>query len=251
MDPSIAIDSEDNPQWIHLPESINKLKSIPYRRCQLQQIITLLKEHTIEFQDALYSDVGMSQCMNANETSMSISMVKTADADLKKRLPRKQSVLNLRKRRAVDAAQHEADHGEGGRIVLIVGSTEYPILSIFPPMAAAIASGNLVVVQTSSLIPSTNALMRDLITCHLDSSIIRVVSGEPSEAFAPLQLRTEEIKTVTLCDTHDTTTYSTSHQDITQGSDRRRGFSSFLAAVCISEHQFHPESSNPFLIPFP
>ena len=62
-------------------------------------------------------------------------------------------------------------------VVLVYAAWNYPLYTAIPPMAAAIAAGNSVILKPSELAPATSKVIKKLVENYLDPRFYRVIEG--------------------------------------------------------------------------
>ena len=75
-------------------------------------------------------------------------------------------------------------------VVGILGTWNFPINTVFSPLAGVLAAGNSAMLKFSEVAPTTAALMAQLVANHFDASEMACVSGGPEvgAAFSSLPL---------------------------------------------------------------
>lgn len=61
--------------------------------------------------------------------------------------------------------------------MLVLAAWNYPVYVALPPMAAAIAAGNCVVLKPSEMAPYTSKVLLKLVSEYLDPTCFRVIEG--------------------------------------------------------------------------
>jgi aldehyde dehydrogenase (NAD+) len=77
---------------------------------------------------------------------------------------------------------------EAKGVVLILSPWNYPVFLLAPPLAAALAAGNCVVLKPSEKCPASSKAMADLIRATFDESEVAIFEGGPEVAEALLDL---------------------------------------------------------------
>ena len=57
-------------------------------------------------------------------------------------------------------------------VVCVIGSWNYPLATLLPPLASAMAAGNAVVVKPSEMAPYTAVVVKQLLGCYLDTNAV-------------------------------------------------------------------------------
>lgn len=152
----------------------HKTKSISFRKTQLRNLIRGLNELNSKFEKALEEDLGYSK-FNTYAFSQIISI---------------NDIENILKNIDEWAKPRNADTSlfvgpalsyvlpEPFGVALVLSAWNYPVYTSIPPVAAAIAAGNCVVLKPSELAPSTSNVLNELFTKYLDSSCFRVIEGK-------------------------------------------------------------------------
>jgi aldehyde dehydrogenase (NAD+) len=78
-------------------------------------------------------------------------------------------------------------------VVLIMSAWNFPLVTSFCPLAAAIAAGNSAIIKPSEMAPHTAALVGTLISKYLDSGCFSVITGGPEVAQSIVQAKFDMI----------------------------------------------------------
>jgi aldehyde dehydrogenase (NAD+) len=78
-------------------------------------------------------------------------------------------------------------------VVLVISPWNYPVNLVVAPLAAAIASGNCVVVKPSELAPATSKLFARILPHYLDGQAIAVVEGAGAEVQELIHLGVDHV----------------------------------------------------------
>ena len=160
-----------------------------WRRRQLHALRRLLVEHSAEFEQALFADLGKSGVESQlTEIGFLISEIDYTLAHLSRWMsPRRVGVpLALQ-----PAAARIVPEPLG--VALIIAPWNYPLMLALSPLVGAIAAGNAVVVKPSELAPATSVTLARLVPDYLDRRAIAVIEGGVAETTALLAERFDHI----------------------------------------------------------
>jgi len=151
-----------------------KTKSIKFRKEQLRNLLKGLKELNEKFEAALATDLGYN-AFNTFAFSQSISV-----NDIENIL---QNIDQWAKARSADTSLLVGPAfsyilPEPYGVSLILSAWNYPVYTSIPPVAAAIAAGNCVILKPSELAPRTSNVLNELFAKYLDNSCYRVIEGK-------------------------------------------------------------------------
>lgn len=141
-----------------------KTKSIAYRKTQLKALLEGLKALDQEFHAALERDLGVTQ-FGSQLTSTIITRI-----DVEHNLSHLESWA---KPKHVDTPfvigpGNSKIVYEPLGVVLVIAAWNYPLYTAIPPMAAAIAAGNCVILKPSEMSPHSSNVLKKLVTTYLD-----------------------------------------------------------------------------------
>lgn len=151
-----------------------KTKSLSYRKSQLRSLLTGLRELNEKFEAALKQDLGynsfttfaFSQAISVNDIE---NILQNIDQWAKPR-PADTSLL------VGPAFSYVLPEPFG--VALVLSAWNYPVYTSVPPVAAAIAAGNCVILKPSELAPKTSNVLNELFSKYLDNSCYRVIEGK-------------------------------------------------------------------------
>ncbi|KAG8529544.1 uncharacterized protein KY384_006181 [Bacidia gigantensis] len=78
-------------------------------------------------------------------------------------------------------------------MILIIGTYNFPLILLFPPLIGAIAAGNTVIIKPSENAPNVAAVAERVITSTLDPSCFRVIQGAIPETTTLLDQKWDKI----------------------------------------------------------
>ena len=157
-----------------------KTRPFNYRERQLRALLKGIEELTPKFEVALKKDLGVSPFMNY---MLSIGITVNEIKDILK---------NFRKWARPIPADTSVPIGPGKSyvipepygIALVMSAWNYPLFTLIPPAATAIAAGNCVVVKPSEMAPHTSKVVVELFEKYLDKDCFRVIEGQVEVAKA-------------------------------------------------------------------
>lgn len=168
-------------------EKSHKPMSLLLRLELLQGCIALLKENSEAIVDAVQADYGSrpGALTLMYDVLGSISSLEYARKHAKK-------WMQAEARRTpfpfgLSGAKVHIDYQAKG-VVGILGTWNFPVFTLFSPMAQAIAAGNRCVLKPSDLVPHTAELLRTLLPNYVDLECLALVAGEVrvAQAFSEL-----------------------------------------------------------------
>ena len=62
-------------------------------------------------------------------------------------------------------------------VALVMGSWNYPVMTVIQPLTYAIAAGNCAIIKPSEMAPNVSKLIKQLINSNLDSYVYVVLEG--------------------------------------------------------------------------
>jgi aldehyde dehydrogenase (NAD+) len=161
-------------------------RSNEYRMSQLKQLQLMLVENEVELAAAVHAD-GKSKFESHMADLISCTHeVKLAIKKFEKWVQPQSVSLGWLYKLAMDSA--EIVHDPYG-VCLIIGTWNYPLLTLIQPFVGAIASGNCAVLKISEVAENTGRLLVDLIPKYLDERCFRPVFGAVEHSTALLNLR--------------------------------------------------------------
>ncbi|KAH9478226.1 Aldehyde dehydrogenase family 3 member A2 [Psilocybe cubensis] len=162
-----------------------KLKSNEYRKYQITQLIYLVKDNMVRFEEALSKDLGRpaleARMMDIIPTiSEAVTQLKNVDKWTKPTRP--PFSFNF-------FAMRPLIRKEPKGTVLIISPFNYPVWLTLAPVAGALAAGNSVCLKPSESTPATSALMTELVAKYLDTDLVSFVNGAIPETTRLLELQ--------------------------------------------------------------
>ncbi|CAD8095364.1 unnamed protein product [Paramecium primaurelia] len=163
------------PIFQKLKETFNthKTKCIKFRKTQLKSLLKGLEEMEQEFHVALEKDLGVT-IFSSQMTSTIVTKV-----EIENQLAH---IDEWSKEEYVDTpfvigpGSSKIIYEPLG-VVLVIAAWNYPLYTGIPPMAAAIAAGNCVILKPSEIAPHSSQVMYNLVTKYLDQSCYAVIQG--------------------------------------------------------------------------
>lgn len=160
-----------------------------WRKQQLKQMKTLLREGEDELARALQEDLGKAPieawATELNLVSREIDhMLSKLDSWAKPRRVHVPVVMQPAKARIIP---------EPLGVVLVIAPWNYPVQLQLLPMASAIAAGNAVIGKPSELASATSAAMALLVAKFMDTDAVVIVEGAADETQALLSERFDHI----------------------------------------------------------
>ncbi len=155
----------------------NKTKDLKFRHASLSKLRALILNHKNEISEALFQDLHKSRFESwETEIGLVLSEIRILKKHLNKwgRPKRVKSPLVLFRSKSYIIPEPY------GR-VLIMSPWNYPFQLLFLPLAGAIASGNCVVLRSSSSAPHTSRLMKEMIEKAFPEEYIKFIDA-PREA---------------------------------------------------------------------
>ena len=160
-----------------------KTKPLQFRKAQLRNLIKGLNELNEKFETALAQDLGYNS-FNTYVFSQMISILDVED--------NLNHLEEWAKPRAADtslivgpAISYILPEPYG--VALVLSAWNYPVFTSIPPVSAAIAAGNCVILKPSELAPATSVALNELFTKYLDNSCYRVIEGKVEVAKAIIE----------------------------------------------------------------
>ncbi|KZT03863.1 aldehyde dehydrogenase [Laetiporus sulphureus 93-53] len=166
-----------------------KSKPIAFRKKQLLRLLHLVDDNISRFREALLSDLGRPHAESNNmEIYPTMAEIKEAYDSVEKWAATEKAPFN-----ANWFAMSPATRKEPKGVVLIISPYNFPMSLLIPPLAAAIAAGNAVMVKPSELSPANAALLAELLPKYLDPDLYHIVNGGVPEATKILELPFDHI----------------------------------------------------------
>jgi aldehyde dehydrogenase (NAD+) len=156
---------------------------LAWRRTQLKQIHTMIKECHEEMTAAICADLGGNKLRGVGDLS--------AAKDAEYMLDHLGSYT--KERRVAGVLNRAYVRPEPKGIVLIMAPWNFPFNMCFQPLVNAIAAGNLVVIKPSELNPRCAPLIESMVKRYLDPECVKVVQGAVAESTALLAQRWDHI----------------------------------------------------------
>ena len=152
-----------------------RTRSVDWRLSQLAALQELLENHTDAIEAALQEDLGK----NAFEAYVSeIGQVLAEIRWLRKRVASWAQPRRVPTPTMLWPASSTVEHMPRGA-VLVISPWNYPVFLSLSPLAAAVATGNAVVLKPSEVATAVEKILAELIPQYLDPHAVRVVTGGP------------------------------------------------------------------------
>lgn len=160
-----------------------RTKSLDYREAQLKNLVRGMQELTPKFEDALKKDIGLSSFMTYMlSLSLCINDVNHTISNFRKwarALPADTSMT------IGPAKSYVLPEPYG--VALVISAWNYPLYTLIPPAATAIAAGNCVILKPSEMAPATSKVVVELFEKYLDKNCYRVLEGKVEVSKAIIQ----------------------------------------------------------------
>lgn len=151
-----------------------KTKDISYRVTQLKNLLRGINELTPQLDEAGKLDLGVSPFINfmsstsgvVNEINDCIRNVRSWAKPVSVNTP-----LPLGPARSYIKSEPLG-------VCLVISAWNYPLVTLIPPVATAIAAGNCVVAKPSEMAPHTSKVICELFDKYLDKECFRVIEGQ-------------------------------------------------------------------------
>jgi aldehyde dehydrogenase (NAD+) len=166
-----------------------RTRPVEWRKQQLEQLRTMMREHADDFVSAMRSDFGKPE-LEAFASDVAIVVQEVGMAI--KRLPKWMKARKVPTPIPAQPARSRIVSDPLG-VVLIISPWNYPVQLLLSPLVGALAAGNCVVLKPSEVTPNTSALIAKLIPRYLDSDCVRVVEGAIPETTELLEQRFDHI----------------------------------------------------------
>ena len=166
-----------------------RTRPVAWRRDQLHQLRTLLRDGEAELLAALAADLG-KPAIEAYAADVGFLF-----ADIEYTLRHLETWMRPQKVHApliVQPGKARIVHEPLG-VVLVIAPWNYPVQLTLSPLIGAIAAGNCAVAKPSELTPRTSEALARLVTTYLDPECIAVVEGGVAETQALLAERFDHI----------------------------------------------------------
>ncbi|XP_069577710.1 aldehyde dehydrogenase family 3 member B1 [Brachyistius frenatus] len=161
----------------------------PFRRSQLIQLISLIKDNEQQIFKALHKDLAKPMFETVlSEVDIVINELHNAITNLSSWMQPQYVSKNVATM-VDDAFVRREPLG----VVLIIGGWNYPLQLILIPLVAAIAAGNCVVIKPSEVSAATDSLVAELLPKYLSQDCYAVVSGGATETTTLLENRFDYI----------------------------------------------------------
>ncbi len=166
-----------------------RTRPLEWRERQLDALVRLLDDGGDRLVRAMQDDFGKPE---TEAFATDIAFTRSEVGHLRKNLakwtsPRK-AKLRLKDRPGSGTVQPEPLG-----VALIIAPWNYPVQLLLAPMAAALAAGNAVVAKPSELVPTTSAVLAELIRAHLDPEAVAVFEGGVDVSTRLLEQRFDHI----------------------------------------------------------
>ena len=166
-----------------------RTRPIEWRRRQLQQLRSLVRENADELVSALQADLG-KPTLEAWTTDIGI-VAQEVGLALKnlKRWTRPEKVSTPLNQQPARGRLVREPLG----VVLIIAPWNYPVQLLFSPLVGALAAGNCAVLKPSELTAHTSKVLAKCVPRYLDPDCIALVEGAVAETTALLEQRFDHI----------------------------------------------------------
>ncbi|CAD8103165.1 unnamed protein product [Paramecium sonneborni] len=151
----------------------HKTKDVNFRKAQLRNLLKGLEEMEQELHQALQEDLGVTLF----SSQMTSTIITKTDVE--------NQLAHIDKWSKEESVDTPFVIGPGTSkiiyeplgVVLVIAAWNYPLYTGIPPMAAAIAAGNCVILKPSELAPHSSQVMYKLVDKYLDKSCYAVIQG--------------------------------------------------------------------------
>jgi acyl-CoA reductase-like NAD-dependent aldehyde dehydrogenase len=166
-------------------------KDLVWRRQQLEQVCTMVKESYEEMAAAICADLGGSKIRGLCDFIGIYGAAEYALKYLDKWTAAQQvsTPVNLSMSRLGKSYIRQEPKG----VALIIGPWNFPLDLCLTPLVSAIAAGCCVVIKPSEVAQASGQLLEKLVKKYLDTSCIKVVQGAVAETKALLRERWDHI----------------------------------------------------------
>jgi aldehyde dehydrogenase (NAD+) len=150
-----------------------KTRSIAWRKQQIKQLRTLVKENEDALLAALKSDLGKSSFEGW------VTEIYVIYAEIEHTLRHFEDWLEPEEVPTPLVAQPATStvHREPLGTVLVIGPWNYPVQLSLLPLAPALAAGNCILVKPSEVASATSKVVAELIPKYLDNDAVQVIEG--------------------------------------------------------------------------
>ncbi|KAM9346733.1 aldehyde dehydrogenase family 3 member B1 [Symphorus nematophorus] len=160
-----------------------------FRRTQLTQLMSLIKDNEAQIVDALHKDLAKPKFEAVlSEIEMTFNELHHAIANLGSWMKPQGAGTNLATK-LDDCFIRREPLG----VVLIIGAWNYPLQLLLIPLIGAIAAGNCAIIKPSEVSAATDSLIAELVPKYLSQECYAVFRGGPEETKAFLQNRFDHI----------------------------------------------------------
>lgn len=160
-----------------------------FRRAQLTQLMSLMKENEAQILTALHKDLAKPKFEAVlSEVEIVTNELHFAIGNLSSWMKPEYVSKNLATK-LDDCFVRREPLG----VVLIIGAWNYPLQLLLLPLVGAIAAGNCAVIKPSEVSAATDSLIAELIPKYLSQDCYTVCRGGPEETKALLQNRFDHI----------------------------------------------------------
>lgn len=151
----------------------NETKSLSFRKKQLNNLKTMLKENEAAIFDAVHKDLRKAPFETFGwEIGMIINEINYAIKNLQKWVKPTRVPTTL-----VNFPSENYILKEPFGTVLIISPWNYPVQLALLPLAGALAAGNTAILKPSELTPNTSELLSNLINEYFSSDTVAVCTG--------------------------------------------------------------------------
>mmetsp|Transcript_44750 Transcript_44750/g.51697 ORF Transcript_44750/g.51697 Transcript_44750/m.51697 type:complete len:527 (+) Transcript_44750:48-1628(+) len=176
-DPSVI-----RPTLEHLKKTFltGRTKDISFRIQQLKNLARGIKELSSKIDEAVHQDIGLSPFINYMASSTPcLNEIEDCIRNVRK-WSKKESVNTPVPLGPAKSYIVPEPYG----VCLVLSAWNYPLVTLIPPVATAIAAGNCVIAKPSEMAPHTSKVMLELFEKYLDKDCYRVIEGQVQVAIA-------------------------------------------------------------------
>lgn len=157
-----------------------KTKDISFRIKQLKNLARGLKEMSAKLDEAIQKDIGLSPFMNfMASTTPCLNEIEDCIRNVRKWAKPEKTNTPLP---LGPAKSYIVPEPYG--VCLVLSAWNYPLITLIPPIATAIAAGNCVVAKPSEMAPHTSNVVAELFEKYMDKDCYRIIEGQVQVAIA-------------------------------------------------------------------
>jgi aldehyde dehydrogenase (NAD+) len=178
-----AVSIPDAVQRVRRTFETGKTRSIEWRLHQLGEVARMLREHEVDFAEALQLDLGKCRF---EAVLTELSFVEEEAKYARKRLARWMKPKRVRTPLMAQPGRSYIQPEPKG-VVLIIAPWNYPLSMVLAPLVGAIAAGNCAVMKPSEITTNTSAAIARVLPRYLDNDAFAVIEGGVPETTALLE----------------------------------------------------------------